>query len=102
MNLKTKIIYLSVILVLTLCLSSFFKIIPCKSWYGSNTGIEDLAPHNTFCKIYPGILGYGPHNEYFYLTNTPFVAIIVIFSTLSIVVFVGYKIIRKIKPKMTI
>ncbi|MFH0769981.1 MAG: hypothetical protein V1926_01245 [Candidatus Peregrinibacteria bacterium] len=52
------------------------RIIPCRSWYGSNTGIADLAPHNTFCRIFFGV---GPHNEYFHSITNPTVALLVIF-----------------------
>jgi len=80
-----KIIFILIIISLILTFSTLFiKIVPCKSWYGSNTGVEDLAPHNTICNIFYGV---GAHNEYYYLTTDPSVAFLMTFAIFLIIVF---------------
>jgi len=92
-----KIIIWIIIMALLLTSSSFFiKIIPCKSWYGSNTGLLDNSPHNEFCNIFYGV---GPHNEYFYFTTNPTTALIISFIISMIVVFGISLIIQKIKSE---
>jgi hypothetical protein len=84
MNTK-KIIWIIIIALLLTSSSFFIKIIPCKSWHGSNTGLEDNSPHNEFCKIHLGEV--GPHNEYFYLTTSPTVTLIILFGIFLTITF---------------
>lgn len=66
--------------------SSFFvPIIPCRSWYGSNMGADDLTPFDTFCRIFFGV---GPHNDYFYFSSNPATATIVTFFLLFLLSFI--------------
>ncbi|MBU3913603.1 MAG: hypothetical protein KKE50_05930 [Nanoarchaeota archaeon] len=86
---KTKTIILLIILALVLTASTLFlKIIPCKSWYGSNTGVLDMMPHNTFCNLISGSISFGPYNEYYYLTTNPSIAFLITFAIFLIIVFV--------------
>jgi hypothetical protein len=97
---KIKTIIILIVIALLLTISTFFiKIIPCKSWYGSNTGIADLSPHNTLCKVYPDVIGYGPHNEYFYRTDNPTTALFITLAIFLITILVIYNVIAIILSK---
>jgi len=88
------IIIVSILLTLT---TLFLDIIPCKSWYGSNTEILDTAPHNTFCNLMPNSISFGPYNEYYYVTSNPTIAIIITFFILIIILSLSVFIISKIR-----
>lgn len=88
------IIIVSVLLTLT---TLFLNIIPCRSWYGSNTRILDNAPHNTFCNLMPNSISFGPYNEYYYFTKNPTTAMIITFSVLIIILSLSVLIIHKIR-----
>lgn len=90
---KAKLIIIFLIITLILTSSTLFiKVIPCKSWYGSNIGIDDLAPHNTFCNIFYGV---GPYNEYYYLTSNPTIAFLLTFAILFIIILLISFLIKK-------
>jgi hypothetical protein len=68
---KVKAIIISILIILILTFSTLFlKIIPCKSWYGGNSGAIDTLPHFTFCNLSPNSISYGPYNEYYYITSS--------------------------------
>lgn len=90
-----RIIWIVVISLLLTSSTLFIKIIPCISWYGSNTGLEDFSPHDEFCKVNFGKI--GPLNEYFYQTTSPITTLVITFVVSLMVVFCISLILKKIK-----
>lgn len=95
---KQKMIIILVAIAVVLTLSTFFlNIIPCKSWYGGNTGIADMMPHNTFCNLNSGTISFGPYNEYYYLTGDLTTAFLITLAIFLVAVFVVGFVVMRIK-----
>ena len=90
---KKRLIFVFVLALAITVSSLFVEIVPCTSWYGSNTGVADSSPHEEFCKVSYSEL--GPHNEYFGSTISPSAVLVLIFIfslliILAIVFVVGF------------
>ena len=99
-----KIILVAFVLALIIAgLPLFLEIVPCTSWYGSNTGMIDFGPHRGFCSLFDGSSGLpSPNTEYFNMTTSPTLVLMLIFILSFLIVYIILFVVRLLIRKKDI